>query len=470
MIRSKLFIALAPFICISLLTVHSAAFASAKTIDISRDNEITLTIYQNPFALVRDVRNVELNRGVNRLNFTGFPTSLQYGSLITRFDGKIFDIDFDTNRPGFESFMRSLVGETVRFDHHSGSSVSGILVQYSPNLVVVKQSDGSNVIIRDLGNYTVSSNAALPSVEGYPMLRMSAEVRRAGTQKLDIYYLMHGLRWTAEYALIISDDEKNGTLAGWAILENRTDMGFDNVKIQLIAGELNIGRGGPSQPRPEVMMRAATMETMDLSAPETPVAEQFSEYQRYDLQGRFSLKSNNQHRFDVLDSSPVEIRKSYRYTSRDQRMEFPVGGQIRVLMDILQKNASAQPLPGGVVKIYQEKGGQLLLIGEDKIHNISAGARVQVTSGFAFDILVQENPKSYNRISDRIQEQENEIVLVNNRNEDVIVEIERAIHPNQRISKSTIPHEMLSANRAVFKVPVAKGSSAALNFTIRTER
>lgn len=452
----------AALLSILLLT---ATDAQAQT---DNRNDVTLTIYQGPFSLVRDVRDIDLTRGVNDITLTDIPQSLQYASLLARFDGKMFNIEFDNTTPNYETFLRELVGKPIRLDHEHGSSIHGILLQYDHRLAIIKQADGSHVVLPNLNGYRVSTEEAPNFDEPYPKLKLSLEARRAGSQKLELYYLVPGMRWAAEYALILNDKETEGHLSGWTVVQNGSGVNFENAKVQLIAGEVNFGQkaSGPNRQQFERMAMMA-MESADASGPD---AEQFADFQRYDLAGTHNLAQNREHRLALLDETTVKTTKKYRYTSTDRRMEFAEGGHVRVMFDIEQSGDNKKPLPAGSLKLYKNHGGQLQIIGGDEVRNIPAGGNLQITSGFAFDIMIQENPRAFNRVSDRIQEQINDIIVDNRRGEDITVEVERNINMGQRITTSSIPFEMISASRAIFKVPVKKGEKTTLEFTIRSER
>ncbi|MHC1685939.1 MAG: hypothetical protein AB6733_23915 [Clostridiaceae bacterium] len=52
-----------------------------------------------------------------------------------------------------------------------------------------------------------------------------------------VSYLSGGFSWTANYVVELKDGILN--LIGWAEIENKCGMSFENAKVKLIAGEVN---------------------------------------------------------------------------------------------------------------------------------------------------------------------------------------------------------------------------------------
>ncbi|MCH8495066.1 MAG: hypothetical protein LAT57_05470 [Balneolales bacterium] len=455
---------------LSAVLVALSAISTPASAQLDQSGDLNLTLYQDGTMLVFDSRMVDLSRGENILKLTGFPTSLQLNSVLPQLNGTVKSTSFDLNRPGFHTMIQRLVGQHVRLDHNDGGSVTGELVEYSSGLIVIKQSDGSHVVLPGLDGYRISTEN-LPDIgTDFPVLTLNVNANAAGNQKLGLYYLSHGIQWQTEYALILSENEQRAVLNGWAVIQNGSDKRFDNARVQLVAGDLNLGRGA-GQARPDRMMRVAAMESQ-MAFDGGVESESFFEYQRFLLPGRFSIGPNEIQKLGLIPEKESAARKRYRYASSDSRMEVARGGLVQVMFDIenSREDGFGMAIPSGTVKIYKKDGDELQLIGQDDLRNTPVGATIQITTGMAFDILVMETVTAQNRISDRISEQSNKIDIKNERKESATVEVTRHLSSTQRITQSTIPHTMRSANVAVFEVPVRQGETKSLEFTIRTER
>jgi hypothetical protein len=365
--------------------------------------------------------------------------------------------------------MEQLVGQDVRLDHTDGSSVSGTLVHYRNGLVIVEQSDGSRVILPGLDGYRISAREIPTPDAPYPRLSLDVNAAERGSQSLQVYYLMHGLRWETEFTLQLADDEGSAVFNGWNVLENRSDFAYNNARIHLIAGELNMGQSSPS-PRNDMMMRSAVAEAVAFDGGQE--ATSFFEFQRFTLPGSITLKPGETVKRALIPQRTVPVTKRYRYTSSDQRMELPQSGLVQVQFDIdnARDGALGMALPSGLVRMFKSDGESLQMIGQDRIPNTSVGSVLRLTSGMAFDVLIMENVMQQNRISDRISEQVNRIDITSERSEAVTVQVLRPVHQNQRITSSSVPFTMISANQAMFEVPVQSGQTSSLEFTLRHER
>lgn len=459
--------AISAFFLVLILVSVSPVFGQTDT-----PGKQTIVIYQNGYSLVQDIRQFDMARGSNNLQLVGFPETIQFPSLIPKFNGTINDIRFDNRMPGYETMISQLVGKSVRIDHVEGRSVTGILRRYSPGIIIVEQTDGSNVLLQNLHGYHVSSSNIKASDDIFPRVNIQVTPQRQGRQDLELNYLMNGLHWQSEYSFVLAENERTVRISGWNLIQNGLDHHFKDVQIKLIAGQINTASKQQVRPAADMMLRGAVASGYEESAVSYPEAQSFADLQRYDLSGSYEILPYETRKIPLIEASNVNVSKRYRYTSTDRYMEFATGGLVRIIyeMDNTQRNNLGKPLPSGIVKIYKPQNGQLLLIGEDQMRNVATGGKFSVTTGSAFDILVRENPRAQNRISDKIFDQTSEILIRNQKNEDVVVEVERMINANQRITDSGIPFEMVSANRAVFKVTVKKDNEATVTFTVRTER
>jgi hypothetical protein len=431
---------------------------------------LELTLYQGGMSLVHDARQLDLTRGAQTLRLSGFPSSLQMPTVLVRLDGSVGAMAMETSGTGFAATVRQLVGEQITLEHHSGATISGELTEFKPNLVVVRQSDGSYVMLTGLDGFRVVASAMPAAGPEGPVLRVDMEARRAGLQALGLHYLAHGLRWEAEYALVVDSDERTAVLNGWSVLHNGTDLAFEDAVVRLVAGEVNPGRGA-ARMRGDVVMSAAPMaEAMAFDGGTEP--EAFFEYQRFTLPGRVSLGAGESLRLGLMPARESVVRKRLRYASSDRRMELPEGGMVQVFFEMNNDRNSGpgMAIPSGTVRMYKDDNGVLQLIGQDQVRNTPLGGIIRFNTGMAFDILVRETITAQNRVSDRIFDQTNRIEITNQRRETTTVEIERQLGPQQRITSSSVPYTELSSNRVIFELTANQGATETLEFTLRNER
>ena len=73
---------------------------------------------------------------------------------------------------------------------------------------------------------------------------MADEQLQKGTVTGELVYITGGFDWDANYRLIISPDEKSGTIVSQAILKNETNLSFSAAKLELVEGELKRVQNG----------------------------------------------------------------------------------------------------------------------------------------------------------------------------------------------------------------------------------
>lgn len=453
-----------------VMAVYLVCPTSVAHSQVSESGVRTLAIYQHGQTLVTEFREVNLDRGRQQITLRDLPENIDYQSLILRTRVRVHDHRFQNFYHDMNGLMRSLIDNPIRLEHPKGVVINGILRSFEPNLLVLELQDGSNTMLPGLSDYIVSStNIDIPDYRG-PALTLTLEQDRAGKYPLELNYLLNGLSWSAEYAMIISADDKHAELSGWSMIHNRTGNDFRDAEIHLIAGEVNtVSRAGRQAVE---LYSAQRMTAAMMDAQESVSATDMGDLKRFPLLGRLDINAGESRRVSLTNDIKVGTQLRYRYTSTDRFMEFPLGGQVRVQYDILndRSNGLGVSLPGGTMRMYKMDENKLMWIGEDRVGNTSVGGTISVTSGLAFDLLIREIPRAQNRITDRIFEQSHEIELINMKTENVTIEVDRVLHQGQRVTHSSLPYEMVSSNRVVFKVPVNREGKSMLTFTLRTER
>ena len=87
--------------------------------------------------------------------------------------------------------------------------------------------------------------------------------------------------------------------------------------------------------------------------------------------------------------------------------------------------------------------------------------------GDAFDIVVEENQTEYNQITEKVSESTFEIKIRNQKEEDIVVDVDRYLGLRWEITEKNIEFEKVNAQNILFKVPVKAGKESTLRYTIR---
>ncbi|HRQ11074.1 MAG: hypothetical protein WC972_02835 [Trueperaceae bacterium] len=78
--------------------------------------------------------------------------------------------------------------------------------------------------------------AAIAAHAGEDVSKVTISFEGEGTRRVRVAYLREMPVWKSTYRLVVGDDGK-GTLQGWAILDNPTDVRLEDVKVSFVAGQ-----------------------------------------------------------------------------------------------------------------------------------------------------------------------------------------------------------------------------------------
>ena len=73
-----------------------------------------------------------------------------------------------------------------------------------------------------------------------PRLSVKLAAGEPGPRTVKVSYLAHGFAWSSDYVAHLNERSDAMSLAGWATLTNSTGTVFEQAEVQLVAGRLNI--------------------------------------------------------------------------------------------------------------------------------------------------------------------------------------------------------------------------------------
>lgn len=435
-----------------------------------------LTIYQQDLALIREVRTVELSRGINRLVLAGVSAHLQPESLRVRplgapgevaVVGQVYDASVLTPQRLLESYL----GRTVKVVRTNPSSGDETEVD-----AVVLAVDGGVVLqIGDRVETGVPGRIVFPelpqNLHARPVVQLELDSAVAGERDLEISYLSGGLSWHADYHAELSVGGESLSLESMASLDNFSGTGFAQARIKLVAGELH--RAAPSPPQP--MMRAMAAE----AAPR-PAGEQLFAYHLYSLKEPVTLRDRQSRQVAFLSAPEVSARTEYLLEGRDylyrSRMEAPPSSQTvqaRIRFDNEKSAGLGLPLPAGTVRFYQrDSEGGLQLVGEDRLPHTPEGEEVDLRLGNAFDLSAQRVQTDFSKLPVAPPhrsgfESAHRLVLSNAGQREVTVRVVEPLPGEWQVVEESLPHSRQSAGRAEWHVRVPAGGATVLAYRVQ---
>jgi hypothetical protein len=304
-----------------------------------------------------------------------------------------------------------------------------------------------------------------------PTLLWDVENRESAAQTVEASYLTAGMNWHSDYVLVVNADDTKGDLQGWVTLTNTSGVGFDDARLQLVAGAVN----RVNDERTYALGGAMARKDM---ASESQFQEQgFFEYHLYTLQRLTSIRDNETKQVSLLEAAGFEVKKEFvlngqsyyfsNYNNPGQSIKEKIG--VFVQFRNSQQNKLGMPLPAGTIRLYKkdDKGNQQF-IGEDKIDHTPKDEDVRVKVGDAFDIVSERKQTDYKVLATgHLYEYAYEIKIRNHKDVPVNVIVNEPIGGDWEMVSSTFEAKKTAAFAAQFNVPVTKEGEATLSYRVR---
>jgi hypothetical protein len=460
------------------LSAEPAAAAQDVTSTLHDQAELSVTVYNSEIALVRDVRNLQLGRGIGSLRFmdiaaTVNPATVHFRSITEPSRVNVLEQNYEYDLLEPDKLLRKYVGRDVtlvRWRQEAGSSrqeeVKAHLVSYNGAPVWRI----GNEIVTGLHADHIRFPELPDSLYSRPTLIWTVDNAGAARHRVEASYLAGKLDWVADYVLTVARDDKTAGVDGWVTLTNNSGTAFPNAKLQLVAGDLNrvrqaIGKMMADQMRGEPAAAAAPM-----------AQEAFSDYHLYTLGRKTSINNNQTKQVSLLAGTGVPVDKRYVVDGRSyyyrsaQHPGAPIKDVVQVFYQFKneERGGLGMPMPAGIVRVYQEdsKGG-LQFVGEDRINHTPKNETLNLKIGNAFDVVCERKQSDFEKIATNVYEMEYEITLRNHKSAPIAVEVNEPLGGTWRMVRSSHEWTKTAAWAAQFKVPVGAESEATLKYRVR---
>ncbi len=441
--------------------------------------QLALTVYNQGFGLVSDLRRVDLPVGPVQLRWDDVPQQLDPDSVALVQSGggaalTVLEQFYDEDLVSPARLMELFIGREITLvqedrELREKRTRARLLSTSGPTLEV----DGA-VMVGHPGR--VELPELPPGLLLRPALGWLAVSGKAGVAQLEARYLTGGLGWTAGYRLALHRDEDAADLAGWVSVENRSGADFPGAVLRLVAGDVNRIAPAARYDSREKMMRAPGA-MMD-SAAEAGVGfseEALSGYHLYTLERAADLLDNRATRvaFAEADGVPVERQLVLRGNPSHSRSRY---GEVQresvavvLRLQNSEENGLGRPLPAGVWQVFKEdSSGAQLFLGENHFGHSARGTEVVIGVGNSFDVTAERVQTDYRKLSNVRWDVETawRITLRNGSARDVEVLVREPVQGQWELRGASQAHIRVDATTLGFEVPVAAGSSTVLEYRV----
>ena len=459
------FTALAPF---AIAQQRPQQVTQAKSTNEQRE-EVGITVYNQNFGLVREVRTVDLAAGRTALEFRDVSEQIEPQTVAIKGLGQSLHVleqnyRYDLLSP--QKLLEKYVGKKVkiyRWNEHTGKDDV-----YDAEVLSV--ANGTVMRVNGEITYDFPGRIAFPEIPQNLIAKPTLVwlVDSSGKQKVEVTYLTRNLGWSADYVLTINDADTAGDLVGWVTLNNTTGTTYENAKLKLVAGDVQrihefARRGAMDVPAATATGGSAFHE------------ESFFEYHLYTLERPTNLLNAEQKQVTLLEAPGIKIDKKLiffgaAYYYRGNYGQVISNQKVGVYLDIqnTEANHMGMPLPKGTVRVYKaDKSGSKQFIGEDAIDHTPRDEKVRIKMGEAFDVVGDRKQMSWKSLGTCTSESEWQIELRNHKDTATSVEVFEPVGGDWEITQESMPHVKKDAHTFTFNPSIPARGNVKITYRVR---
>ncbi len=341
----------------------------------------SVTIYNDNFALVREIRKVRLQEGENEIKVDGVAAKIEPESVhfkpLWGPRAAILEQNFDYDLVSAEKLLATRVGKSVILvDNYTGERSEVTVLSVEKGIAVER--DGI-VLINPPGWFEAPDGVEDMVVS--PTLSWLVDAEREGILEYELSYVTDGMKWNCDYLFTLDTDEKSGTLEGWVTLENNCGISFAGAKLQLVAGDVK--REKPKRYYDNFWDYVGG--TMSMSIPPPFYVAPLAEYYLYTLPYETSIKNKQVKQLQLLSASGIPVSKRY---------VFPLDSGVYAEYEIgnFEEHGLGIPLPKGVMRVFWRDSGQIpRFLSKTNLYHTPRKEKVLLMTRRMHDILAIRN-------------------------------------------------------------------------------
>lgn len=442
--------------------------------------DVSLTVYNRNLGLVKEVREIELTKGLSRLSLEGVaagidPSSVRLSLLSDQDKVTLLEQGFEYDLSSRDALLQRYIGSDITIERRSESgakkeSVTGRLLSASGGITLQA---GDRILLDPPGEISLPKLPEGPVLK--PTLSFLFDSSVTGKRKAGLDYLTGGLNWSADYAAVT--DDKSLDLTALVTIDNRSGASYRDASLKLVAGEVN-------RAAPAVAEFGMARGMMAKAAPQFEESA-FFEYHLYTLTRKVTLNDNETRQIELTRASGIPVKKAFVYDGgaqfaragyqewarADRNYGTQSNGKVSVTLEF--RNAKEVnlgiPLPKGRVRVYRRGAdGSLEFIGEDLVDHMSKDETVRLALGNAFDIT-GERVQSDFKTGNNWCEESFTLTLRNHKEEPVTVQVAEHMYrwSNWKIIAKSDNFGKKDSRTIEFAARVPAGGEKTITYTVR---
>jgi hypothetical protein len=476
---------------------------------VARDPAVT--IYNQQFAVIREILPLDLHAGDNNVHFAGVTAHVEPESVIIRdpagrrplvvleqnyrsdtlSQGLLLALN-EGNTIAFRNGQQIIPGKIIR----SGYVIHyGAYRRYGSQYAAVQQAyvtEGSGQPIIEVDGqlrFSLPGEPIFPSLGENTILQPTLDwlIRSPESAAFDaeLSYVSGGMSWSADYNVIAPETGDLLDLVGWVTLDNQTGRAFENARIKLVAGDVSKLRADSGDAR----ARADAL-SMNAAGQSAQVTERpFDEYHLYTLPRATTLRDRETKQVEFLRAAAIQSRQLYiydgsqidparwGYTRLEDIRNNPAYGaesnpKVWVMREFQNSEANhlGLALPKGRVRFYRrDRDGQMEFTGENLIDHTSRDERVRLYTGNAFDLTGERRQTNYTIDHNRRTLDETiEVRLRNHKKEAARIRVVEHLYRgyNWTIPQESDTHRKLDSRTMEYEVSLPPDQEKVVTYTV----
>lgn len=459
------------------------AVTPEKVSTLADQKEVSVTIYNENLALIKDRRSLILPAGKSALAFREVSAKMRPETALLQNGAQQQDLevleqnfDFDLLTP--QKLLEKYVGRDIgiiKTHPTTGEETEEKATVLSANNGIVLRV-GNRIETGVSGGRLIFPDVP-ENLRDKPTLVMQLVSKTSEPQDVELSYLTGGLGWQADYVAELNSDESRIKLLGWITLTNTSGTSYNNAHLQLVAGDVH-----QVQPFIDKRIREQAFDTAYAAKQPEIAQESLFEYHLYTLERPTNILENQTKQVALLQAENISSSKEYLLKGQDyyyRNRTDELGSMIKVAVFLsfanTKKENLGQPLPKGIVRVYkQDSRGSMQFVGEDRIDHTPENETIRLKLGNAFDITADRKQTEFTKVAgfskyNYVFESAYRLELKNAKDSDVVVKIVEPIPGDWEILSENHEHKKISASEAEWLVSVPAKKSAQLLYKVRVK-
>ena len=424
----------------------------------SVENNRTLTIYKDSFAIIKEPILWNLNDGKNITSFNNLSPNIILDSPFLNIEGvEVKSQTLNKNFYSTDAYLKKNIGSLAEVKPINDSAVQGALLDINSSSVSINTNKGLLIFQRSRVEYIALKSS---QVQNKFTPQISWEIFSEGLENItaELTYLTSGFSWKPIYKLQLSNSDASAALSISAEVVNNSNMNLLGVDIKVVEGLVPIGNNKRSQNMGMVASRGGMSDKTDT----------LGDFYIFNLGSNLNLKALETIQFPLLDELLIDYEKKYIFENSEQdQKDEPLS--IEISFENSKENNLELPLPSGVIYLYEKDiDGALSFIGKNNLSALYKGGSAVLDAGKAFDIIGKRRILNFDR-QNNSEESTISIQIVNTSNTSIKVKAVEKIFGDWVIKESSSMYIKEDASTIYFPLEIQPDSSELITYTYRKE-